>query len=95
MAIEFWKTNENPITCYISTGTPYKTDSVKKPRAGTGNSQRVPIMVEYTNGTLEEYGSVVLAAKALSVKESSLYAYLNGHGKNPTEYKIYKSTKNK
>lgn len=93
MAIEFWKTKENPITCYISTGTRYKTEAVKEPREGKVNSQRVPIMVERNDGTVDEYESVVLAAKALSVKESSLYAYLNGHGKNPTEYKIYKSTK--
>lgn len=93
MAIEFWKTKENPITCYISTGTPYKTDSVKEPREGKVNSQRVPIVVERNDGIVDEYESVVQAAKALSVKESSLYAYLNGHGKNPTEHKIYKSTK--
>lgn len=52
MAIEFWKTNENPITCYNSRGMLSNAVQVKKPRISTGHPQRVPIMVEYTNGTI-------------------------------------------
>ena len=94
MIIEFWKTNENSVTCYKS--RPNQCDNpVKrgKPKRKT-NQQKVPITVESPNGDTEEYPSVVEAASATGINHNTLYAFLNGRAKNPTEYKIYKSTLN-
>ena len=94
MAIEFWKTKENPITCYKSRpnqcGNPVKRG---KPKRNT-NQQKVPITVESPDGEKEEFPSVVEAASATGINHNTLYAVLNGRAKNPTEYKIYKSTLN-
>lgn len=95
MIIEFWKTKENPITCYSSRpnecGEPVKRGN---PKRKTNDHKKVPITVESANGEKEEYPSVVEAAAAAGINHNTLYAVLNGRAKNTTEYKIYKSTLN-
>lgn len=95
MTVEFWKTNENPITCYKSKpnqcGEPLKRE---KPKRKTNSDKKVPITVEFLNGEKEEYPSVAAASDAVKMNVNTLYAFLNGRAKNPTEYKIYKSTLN-
>ena len=92
MIIEFWKTKENPITCYQSRKN--KDEVIGKipttsKKHQNGNQQ--PVMVESPNGEKQEYKSVLEAASAVGMKSDALYAMLNGRKKNRTEYKIYKS----
>lgn len=92
MIIEFWKTKENPITCYQSRKNKEEVIgkipiTPKKPQKGNEK----PVMVESPNGKKQEYKSVLEAATAVGMKSDALYAMLNGRKKNLTEYKIYKS----
>lgn len=95
MIIEFWKTNENSVTCYKSRpnqcNEPIKRE---KPKRKTNEHKKVPITVESPDGEKEEHPSVVEAAKAVGMNCNTLYAVLNGRAKNTTKYKIYKSTLN-
>ena len=95
MIIEFWKTNENAITCYKSKPfiykgaiTPLRSIAKKK------YFPKTPVIVEKPSGKKEEYESMRQAACAMEVTPQKLYDFLNGKGPNPTEYKIYKSTLN-
>lgn len=92
MIIEFWKTGENPITCYYS--RKHREESPPKIPKKKLREVRQPVIVESPNGEKEEYKSVVEAAEAVGMNCNTLYAVLNGRAKNPTEYKIYKSTLN-
>jgi hypothetical protein len=89
MIIEFWKTNENPITCYYSRKN--LEESPPKIPKKRQREVRQPVMVESPNGEKEEHKSVVDAAVAIGMNCNTLYAVLNGRAKNHTEYKIYKS----
>ena len=88
MIIEFWKTGENPITCYSSVKNTRESVTVPKLKK-KGTTQAVT--VEHKNGEKEEFLSVVDAAKSLNIKIYTLYNQINGKGKIPTEYQIYKS----
>jgi hypothetical protein len=95
MIIEFWKTNENAITCYKSRpNRSGETNSPSKVKTRKGATIKKPITVESPDGEKEEYKSVFDASKAVGMNYSTLCAFLNGRAKNPTEYKIYKSTLN-
>jgi hypothetical protein len=89
MIIEFWKTGENPITCYDSRKV--TECSPRKPTKKNYKKNTQSVMVESPNGEQEEYKSVVLAALAVGMNCNTLYAMLNGRAKNQTEFKIYKS----
>jgi hypothetical protein len=95
MIIEFWKTNENPITCYYSKPC-VNTGTIRpvKAKAKKGSTIKKPITVESPNGDKQEYPSVFDASVAVKMNYNTLCAFLNGRAKNPTEYKIYKSTLN-
>lgn len=88
MIIEFWKTKENPITCYQS--RPNKESSVKVPNKILKPKMR-PVTVEFPNGEKQEHISVTDAALALKINSSTLSAILNGRGKQPAQYKVFKS----
>lgn len=92
MIIEFWKTGENPITCYDSR----KNNEQSPPKIPKKKQREVrqPVIVESPNGEKEEYPSVVEAANVVGMNCNTLYAFLNGRAKNTTKYKIYKSTLN-
>jgi hypothetical protein len=92
MIIEFWKTNENPITCYDSRKN--KEEAIPKIPKKRQKNIKQPVTVESPNGEKEEHPSVVEAAKAVGMNCNTLYAVLNGRAKNTTKYKIYKSTLN-
>lgn len=89
MIIEFWKTGENPITCYDSR----KNQEELPPKIPKKKQRdvRQPVTVESSNGKKEEFKSVVEAADAVGMNHNTLYAVLNGRAKNTTQYKIYKS----
>lgn len=95
MIIEFWKTNENAITCYKSRpNLSRETVKREKPKRKTNNHKKIAVTVESPNGKKEEFPSVIEAANAAGMNCNTLYAFLNGRAKNTTEYKIYKSTLN-
>jgi hypothetical protein len=92
--IEFWKTGENPITCYTSKGMQSETDQSKNKISKANEpvfNLGVPITVIDKEGNINHYISVLQASDAINIPTSALYAYLNGHRKNNTEYKIFKS----
>lgn len=89
MIIEFWKTGENPITCYDSRKN--QEESPAKIPKKKQREVRQAVMVESPNGDKDEYKSVVEAAVAVGMNCNTLYALLNGRVRNHTEYKIYKS----
>lgn len=91
MIIEFWKTKENPITCYHSRKNKEMIGKVPTTSKKHQNGNQQPVMVEFPNGEKQEYKSVLEAATAVEMKSDALYAMLNGRKKNLTEYKIYKS----
>lgn len=95
MIIEFWKTNENSVTCYKSRpnqcNEPVKRE---KPKRKTSSDKKIPITVESPDGVKEEFPSVAAASDAIKMNVNTMYAFLNGRAKNPTEYKIYKSILN-
>jgi hypothetical protein len=88
--IEFWKTGENPITCYDSFKTT-EIDAVPKKQ----NRRRLqPVLVVDPHEKEYPFESVVLAAIFLEISLSKLYSILNGNSKNFTTYKISKITLN-
>jgi hypothetical protein len=94
MIIEFWKTKENPITCYRSRKN--REETIGKipttPKRLLSNKHRMqPVIVEHPTGEKQEYKSVTDAATALKIKDNTLCSILNGRGKQPTEYKVFKS----
>ena len=91
--IEFWKTGENPITCYVS--KPMK-DIVeipfhKQPSFKKKLHNLQPVIIEDDKGEKVEIESVVATAPILKISKAKLYDILNGRGKNDTGYKVYKS----
>lgn len=91
MIIEFWKTGENPITCYGSVKN--KRESVRVPKKRelkTPRPHKQPIIVKSPQGE-KEYESVVLCAAELKIQSSTIYAKLNGNQKNNGEYQFFKS----
>ena len=92
--IEFWKTGENPITCYVSRPTvSLEPEILKRPIRKSKNCRQAVTTIDQS-GKKEEYESVVKAADALKIDKNSLYAFLNGHRDNPTSYQIFKSNLN-
>ena len=87
MIIEFWKTGENPITCYHSTKP--KQEVVRVPKS-IRKGRKLAVMVVSPNGKKTEYESVAKAADAVGVHKQFLYDYFNGRSKNSTKYQIYK-----
>ncbi len=87
--IEFWKTNENPITCYSSRK---QTEVIPKrvPEKKT-NRQSVPVTIVSQSGIKQEFESVRKAADAVGMDPTTLSSFLNGRARNRTEYTIYKS----
>jgi hypothetical protein len=95
MIIEFWKTNENPITCYHSKPCVNIGNSIPMTRKyKKGSTIKKAITVEHPNGDKDEYVSVAQTAIAIKMNYSTLCSLLNGRAKNPTEFKIYKSQVN-
>lgn len=92
MIIEFWKTNENSITCYKS--RPNKEEAILKIPKKRQKNLKQPITIESPTGVKEDFPSVAAASDAIKMNVNTMYAFLNGRAKNPTEYKIYKSTLN-
>jgi hypothetical protein len=92
MIIEFWKTSENPITCYQSKPcVNLGNDIPMKAKFKKGSTIKKAITVENTDGGKEEYPSVFAASIAVKMNYSTLCSFLNGRAKNPTKFKIYKS----
>lgn len=92
MIIEFWKTGENPITCYQSKPcVNIGNDIPMKAKFKKGSTIKKAVTVEHPNGEKDEYPSVFEAAIAVKMNYSTLCSFLNGRAKNQTEYKIYKS----
>jgi len=80
--IEFWKTNENPITCYKSS----KKKEVEKKKY---NKNKVSIINK--EGNEKQYNNVTEAAKAINVNKFVVYDILNGRLKNNTGLIIHKN----
>lgn len=89
MIIEFWKTGENPVTCYHSVKP--KKEVARVPEKKLLKSRKLPVTVVSPNGKKKQYESVVKAAEAVGVTKQFLYDYFNGRCRNSTEYQIYKS----
>lgn len=88
MIIEFWKTGENPITCYSSVKDRKQSGRVPKLEKKITTQA---VTVQHKNGAKEEFTSVVDAAKSLNIKSSALYNILNDKSRQQEEYQIYKS----
>lgn len=93
MIIEFWKTGENPITCYDSTKAVEKMPD-RVPTKKNSNNKK-PVTVVSKSGVKEEFESVIKAADAVGISSNALYSFLNGRAENKTEFTIYKSNLNK
>lgn len=90
--IEFWKTGENPITCYRSKSqSKSDTGRGEKKEKALGKTVKKSITVEDENGEKEIYPSVKAASDALKFKYSTMCGFLNGRCNNPTGLKIYKT----
>jgi len=87
MIIEFWKTGDNPITCYSIS----KQNDVERIPNKILKGRKVSVTVVCPKGKKSEYESVKKAAEAVAVPAQFLYDYLNGRCNNSTEYLIYKS----
>lgn len=92
MIIEFWKTGENPITCYHSVKN--KEQPEQRIPKKLIKSRKQAVTVVSPDGKKEEYESVVQAADAVGVNKQMLYDFFNGRAKNTTQFEIYKSTLN-
>lgn len=91
MIIEFWKTNENPITCYGSVKNKRESVRVPKKRAVKVQKYNTQAVIVKTPEGQKEFKSVVLCAVELGVKTDFIYQRLNGHLKNNGEYQFFKS----
>jgi hypothetical protein len=91
MIIEFWKTGENPITCYKSMIVVDNETTQLRSKVKKGSTIKKPITIEHKNGDKEEYSSVFAASVAIGTNYSTLCSFLNGRAKNPTDYTIYRS----
>lgn len=92
--IEFWKTGENPITCYNSKpniDTTVALPVVKERLTLKTSNRRQPVTIEDIEGKKVEIESVILAAPVLKISRAKLYNLLNERGKNDTGFKVYKS----
>jgi hypothetical protein len=92
--IEFWKTGENPITCYISRPNLESDVKVPKKTKKIANNSKQGVTIVDDKGKQSEYQSVVEAAASLQMNKSTLYSVLNGYRDNPTNYQIFKSNFN-
>lgn len=88
MIIEFWKTGENPITCYHSVKLNEK--GIRVPNK-TDKNRKLAVTVISQKGEKQEFESVAKAAEAVGVHKQFLYDYFNGRRKNSTVYQFYKS----
>lgn len=93
MIIEFWKTGENPITCYNSRKAVEGVHD-RVPTKKNSNNKK-PVTVVSKTGVKEEFESVIKAADAVGISSNALYSFLNGRAENKTEFTIYKSNVNK
>jgi hypothetical protein len=92
MIIEFWKTGENPITCYNSLKNKSEPVTVKIPSQGK-KAKMQPVMIEHLDGKKKRFETVVEAAFELKVDTQVLYNILNKRGKLIPGIKIYKLEK--
>ena len=91
MIIEFWKTNENPITCYSSVIGKKERVRIPKKRAIKIQKHNAQAVIVKSSTGEKEFKSVVLCAKELELKTDYIYQRLNGHCKNSGEYQFFKS----
>lgn len=87
MIIEFWKTGDNPITCYSISK---ENETIRIPNKIL-KGRKVAVTVICPKGQKSEYESVKKAAEAVGVPAQFLYDYLNGRCNNTTKYQINKS----
>jgi hypothetical protein len=85
--IEFWKTKENPITCYKS--KPNKGFE-KKLKTKIKFIRKQPVMIINELGIEEKFETAVEASKYIGINAPRLYAILSGRLKNNTGYIINK-----
>ena len=88
--IEFWKTGENPITCYDS----FKTTEIDAIPKKNSKSRLQPVLLVDADGNEHSFKSVVLAADFIGISMGTLYNILGGHKKNTTGFEITKQSKN-
>jgi hypothetical protein len=92
MIVEFWKSNENPITCYKS--KPCVTagqDPGAKVKLKKGSSIKQRITIEFPTGEKVEYPSVLEASAAVKINYNTFRSWLHGSRTNSSEYKIYRT----
>lgn len=94
MVIEFWKTNENAITCYKSKPNKCTEVFIKLVKAKKRFTNKQAITVESLNGEIQSFPSVIEASKSLGMNYSTLCCYVNGKSRNTTDYKFNKSPLN-
>lgn len=91
MIIEFWKTGENPITCYDSRKTTeIDIERIRKRTPKINNNLRAVTFISKT-GVVNNYESVVQASDKTGVKRHRIYEIISGRMNNNTEYQIFKS----
>jgi hypothetical protein len=91
MIIEFWKTGENPITCYESIKTTgIDTKRIKKTIRKNNHNLRAVTFIS-KEGIKSYYDSVVQASEQTGVDRGKIYLIINGKIKNKTAYQIFKT----
>ena len=91
MIIEFWKTGENPITCYNSRKTTaVDKNRIRKRQTLKHHNLRAVTFIT-SSGEQQNYESVVQASEKTGLTRNQIYDIINGRLKNKTEYQIFKS----
>lgn len=91
--IEFWKTGENPITCYRSRKEHHVNDIAKVVKEINHNIKpwRTPVIVIDNTGVSKCYDSVVIASDVTGLSLYNIYAMINGRRNNIKGFQIYKA----
>lgn len=96
MIIEFWKTNENPITCYNSRKrvSDEEIEVSNHPKISRMHKNKTPVTVIHPDGKAEQMESAKAASEVVGITINAMYAILNGHSQNKTKFQFFKSSTN-
>ena len=85
MIIEFWKTGENPITCYDSVKTiAIDVERIKKKTPKNNNNLRAVTFISKT-GVVTNYESVVQASDKTGLNKNCIYEIISSRMKTGIE----------
>lgn len=88
--IEFWKTGENPITCFRSRKNNNVFPKVSLNIVLEKSKKKQEVLFISSVGERKKYESIIEASIELNIPPNTVYAILNGRLKNKTGYAIQK-----